>query len=302
MTKVELERMTWPEVAERVKKDPLTPVAVMFSSTEQHGRHLPLNTDAFMTKKLWIKAAEIVADEVKPVLTPMIPLGVEWEHMGFPGTITLTVETMKRVAKEIVRSLYLGTGFRKFVLVPGCDGQGPRFALQTAMFELYEEFGPDIVLFFWSGGSLAESGAFASQEEIEALRRKMNLKPKEWLTEHAGESETSIALGWENPDINMKAAVDTDIKREWVGLPTDLDWEWFKKLNPGGSWPFPRFKERGPEVAAAGSIGPATAGTKEKGMPAVELSIQQVVRFLRWFKKLKTPSGTRPEHRYSFRP
>lgn len=100
----------------------------------------------------------------------------------------------------------------------------------------------------------------------------------------------------------MKAAVDTDIKREWVRLPKDLDWEWIRKLNPGGSWPFPRFKERGPEVAAAGLIGPATAATKEKGKPAVELSIQQAVRFLRWFKKLKPPPGPKPEHRFPYKP
>jgi len=90
--------MTWPEVAERVKEDPLAPVVVLFSSTEQHGKHLPLNTDAHMTKKLWIKAAEIVADEVKPILTPMVPFGVEWEHMGFPSTVTLTVQTRAKRA------------------------------------------------------------------------------------------------------------------------------------------------------------------------------------------------------------
>src|SRR4030042_6474237 len=111
--------MTWPEAAKRAKEDPYTPVVVLFSSTEQHGRHSPLNTDSFQTKKLWLTAAEQVAEEVKPVLTPMVPFGVEYEHMGFPGTITLTRDTMTRVAKEIVRSLYLNTGFRKFAIIPG---------------------------------------------------------------------------------------------------------------------------------------------------------------------------------------
>ena len=77
--KIELEKMTWPEAAERAKEDPYTPVVVLFSSTEQHGRHSPLNTDSFQTKKLWLTAAEQVAEEVKPVLTPMVPFGVEYE-------------------------------------------------------------------------------------------------------------------------------------------------------------------------------------------------------------------------------
>jgi creatinine amidohydrolase len=301
LIKVELEKMTWPEVAERVKDDPLTPVVVLFSSTEQHGRHLPLNTDAFATRKLWVTAAELTADEVKPVLTPMVPFDVAWEHMGYPGTVTLTRDTMTRVAKDIVRSLYLGTGFRKFVLVPGCDGQGPAIAMQVAALELYEEFGPEIALFLWSGvmaWSGGSGGAFATAHEIESLTKKMKLKAKEWMTEHAGESETSTALAWGNPDVNMKAAINTDVKREWVGLPSDTEWEWFKKLNPFATWPFPRFKERGQAVADAGSIGAATLGTKEKGKPATELSVQQVVRFLRWYKKVKMPSAPPPEHRY----
>ena len=303
MVKVELEKMTWPEVAERAREDPLTPVVVLFSSTEQHGRHLPLNTDAFATKKLWVTAAELVAEEAKPLLTPLVPFDVAWEHMGYPGTITLTRETMTRIAKEIVRSLYLGSGFRKFALVPGCDGQGPGLAMQVAALELYEEFGPEIILFVWSGvlaWSGGIGGAFATAEEVELLTKKMNLKPKEWMTEHAGESETSTSMAWGNPDVNMREAVDTDVKREWVGLPSDTDWNWFRKLNPFATWPFPRFKERGPQVAEAGSIGRATLGTKEKGIPAVELSVQQVARFLRWYKKLKMPARSQPDHRYLF--
>ena len=293
-----MEKMTWPEVAERVKEDPYTPVIVLFSSTEQHGRHLPLNTDAFAVRNLWKTAAEIVADDVKPVLTPMVPFGVEWEHMGYPGTITLSRETMTRIVKDIVRSLYLNTGFKKFVLVPGCEGQGPRLAVQVAMLELYEEYGPDIVLFMY----VEESGrAFLEPDELEEYQKIMESLDRtkhKWFTSHAGESETSYALAWGNPDVDMSKAVDTDIKPEWVGLPEGTDFDWFKRLSPMTSWVLPRFKERGPEVAAAGSIGLATKATKEKGERLKELRIKQVVRFLRWFKKVRPPSGSIPKHRY----
>lgn len=293
MVKVELERMTWPEVAERAKEDPYTPVIVMFSSTEQHGPHSPLNTDSHQNKKLWLIAAEKVAKEVKPVLTPMVPFGVEWEHMGFPGTITLSRDTMTRVAKDIVRSLYQNSGLKKFALIPGCAGQGPRLALQVAMLELYEEFGPDIVLFFGSGGN-----AFLEPEELEEIQKRRDQSEQTWFTEHAGELETSDTLAWGNPDIDMSKAVDTDIKPEWVGLPEGIDFNWFKRMDPFNSWILPRFKERGPEVAAAGSIGPATRSKKEKGEPIVKLRIKQVVEFLRWFKKLRPPIGPQPKYRY----
>ena len=293
MVKVELERMTWTEAAERVKEDPYTPVIVLFSSTEQHGPHSPLNTDSYQNKKLWLAAAAEVAEEVKPVLTPMVPFGVEYEHMGFPGTITLSRDTMTRVAKDIVRSLYQSSGFKKFALIPGCAGQGPRLALQVAMLELYEEFGPDIVLFFGSGGN-----AFLEQSELEDANKIMDPGEKTWFTEHAGELETSGALAWGNPDIDMSKAVDTDIKPDWVGLPDGIDFNWFKRMDPFNSWILPRFKERGPEVAAAGSIGPATRSTSGKGEPSRRLRIKQTVEFLRWFKKLRTPIGPQPDHRY----
>jgi len=298
--KVELEKMTWPEAAERAKEDPYTPVIVLFSSTEQHGPHSPLNTDSFSNRKLWVTAAEIVAEDVKPVLTPMVPFGVEWEHMGFPGTITLSRETMTRVAKEIVRSLYKNTGFKKFALIPGCGGQGPRLALQVAMLELYEEFGPDIVLWFGSGGN-----AFLTPEEREKLQKitkNMDRTDQKWFTSHAGESETSSALAVGNPDVDMSKAVDTDIKPEWVGLPEGYDFDWFRSLGPINNWILPRFKERGPEVAAAGSIGLAKRASKEKGEIMRELGLKSTVRFLQWFKKLKPPTGNKPEHTYEYKP
>jgi creatinine amidohydrolase len=298
--KVELERMTWEEAAERAKEDPYTPVIVLFSSTEQHGTHSPLNTDSFSNRKLWKTASEMVANEVKPVLTPMVPFGVEYEHMGFPGTITLTRETMTRVAKEIVRSLYLNTGFRKFALIPGCAGQGPRLALQVAMLELYEEFGPDIVLFFGSGGN-----AFLTTEEREKLEKiteNMDKTEQKWFTSHAGERETSSVLAAGNPDVDMSKAVNTDIKPEWIGLPAGYDFDWFRRLDPFNNWILPRFKERGPEVAAVGSIGLAKRATKEKGELMRDLGLKNTVRFLQWFKKLKPPTGSKPKYRYVFGP
>jgi len=47
MTALHLDRMTWAEVKEEIQKGRDT-VVVPFGSTEQHGRHLPLGTDAVL--------------------------------------------------------------------------------------------------------------------------------------------------------------------------------------------------------------------------------------------------------------
>jgi len=293
--------MTWLEVKDRVAEDPMTPVIVLFSSTEQHGYHLPLNTDQHSTSYTWLNAAKAVKDDVKPVLTPLMPFGNEWEHMGFPGTITLSIRTLTNVTKEIIESLYLNAGFKKFAIIPGCGGQGHAMAFRTAICELYEEFGPNIMLFLGSGG-----GAFRTPQEAEELRKKLSYTPTPTFTGHGGESETSTALFMHPEDVNMDRAVDTiapgtnqPILPEWVNLPEGTDWAWFvRHFNPTTNWAFPRFKERGPQVGPVGSIGYATRGTAQKGETAMKASVEEAVRFLRWFKKLKITPKPEPEHRY----
>jgi len=124
------------------------------------------------------------------------------------------------------------------------------------MYELYEEFGPDIILFIGSG-----RGAFTTPEESEELRKKLGYMSKDTFTGHGGESETSGALFLHPEDVNMDKAVDTiapgtnqPILPEWVNLSEDTDWDWFRRLNPTANWPFPRFKERGPQVGPVGTM------------------------------------------------
>jgi creatinine amidohydrolase len=300
--KVELGRMTWLEVKERLEKDSMTPVVLLFSSTEQHGHHLPFNTDQHSTCYTWFNAAKIVKDDVEPVLTPLMPFGVEWEHMGFPGTITLSMRTLTAVCKDIVRSLYLGAGFRKFAIIPGCGGQQHIMAFRTAMCELYEEFGPNIIIIVCGFELL---NAFTTQEEKEELSKKLNYTPTSTFTGHGGESETSTALFLQEEDINMDKAVDTiapgtdqPILPEWVNLPKDTEWEWFMRLNPTVNWPYPRFKERGPQVGLVGSIGYAKRASVDKGEIEMKSSIEQAVLFLRWFKELRITPKPEPKHRY----
>ena len=302
--KIELGRMTWLEVKERVEEDPMTPVIVLFSATEQHGYHLPFNTDPLSTCYTWFNAAKIVKDDVSPVLTPLMPFGVEWEHMGFPGTITLSTRTLTQVAKEIIRSLYLNGGFKKFAIIPGCGGQQHALAFRMAMVELYEEFGPNIILMFRSG-----RGAFMSSEEEMELKKKLDYSQVKAITGHGGESETSTALFLHPEDVNFEKAVDTiapetnqPMRPEWVNLPEDTDWDWFAKFNPSMNWPYPRFKERGPQISPVGSIGYATRATAKKGEIQMKASVERAVRFLRWFKKVKITHKPEPKHRYHFRP
>lgn len=114
--KILLAEMTWPEVRERLSKTDIALVPI--GSTEQHGPHLPLQTDTFIAYEIAKRAAEMVKEDVKAVVAPPIPFGVSSEWMSKPGTITLSPDTCAAIVKDVCMSL-LHHGFRKIVIVNG---------------------------------------------------------------------------------------------------------------------------------------------------------------------------------------
>ena len=107
--------MTWQEVQDLLAKTEL--ILVPIGSLEQHGPHLPLGTDTVLASEIAGRAAS----KADVPLSPAIPVGFSIEHMNFPGTISLNVETMMRIVKEISESL-IRHGFRKILYVNAHGG------------------------------------------------------------------------------------------------------------------------------------------------------------------------------------
>jgi creatinine amidohydrolase/Fe(II)-dependent formamide hydrolase-like protein len=112
-----LDRMTSPQIKKLIA-DGYRTVLLAVGSTEQHGPHLPLGTDALIGDKL----AERVAQQLeKTLLAPTIRVGVSEHHMTFAGTITLREEVLEEVLVDCCRSLSRH-GFRLIVLIPTHGG------------------------------------------------------------------------------------------------------------------------------------------------------------------------------------
>ena len=62
-------------------------VVIPMGSTEQHGLHLPVNTDLNCAQSIAVRAAQMV-DEFPVIVAPPIWSGLSPHHMPFPGTIT----------------------------------------------------------------------------------------------------------------------------------------------------------------------------------------------------------------------
>lgn len=79
---------------------------VPLGSTEQHGPHLPLDTDTRIAAAVAAGiAAALPADEgAATLIAPAVPYGASGEHQGFPGTISIGTEALRVLLVEYVRS------------------------------------------------------------------------------------------------------------------------------------------------------------------------------------------------------
>jgi len=110
-----LERMTWPQARAAFKRT--TFVVFPLGSTEQHGPHLPLGTDFLVAKEL----ARRVGERADVIVTPTLPVGYAQYHAVFPGTLSLSEETLTRALIEICDNL-LRYGATHFLFVNGHGG------------------------------------------------------------------------------------------------------------------------------------------------------------------------------------
>lgn len=88
---------------------------------EQHGAHLPLRTDAFLAEQA-ARAALRHLDDPRMWLLPTLAYGTSAEHLGWPGTISMSTSTMAAVCMDLATSL-VASGCEKLVFVNGHGGQ-----------------------------------------------------------------------------------------------------------------------------------------------------------------------------------
>ena len=250
-----MEKMSWVEVKEAIKTSNVCLIPI--GATEQHGAHLNLDTDTFNVYEVCLRAAERLENTL---VTPAIPFGCSANHINFPGTISLRLETLKNVLKDITRSLF-HHGIKKIIFVVGHGGNIN--ASNAAAEELRAEM-EGVLIGVSYIAALIEEGYKCLEGDIV------------W---HSDEFETSFSL-YLNPDeVDMSKAVD-----EIPVSPSELfvfHEEAFSKSLVSYGLPMTD------QCTKSGVFGYAKLASAEKGKVAAEEVIGNLVKIVLQLQKVK---------------
>jgi mycofactocin precursor peptide peptidase len=148
---MDLSDRVWPEVG------PAT-LLVPLGALEQHGPHLPLDTDARIATTVARRAA---VDDPGLLVAPVLAYGASGEHEGFPGTLSIGHHALRALLVELGRSASRWTS--RLVFVNGHGGNLP--TVPDAVMQLRIE-GRDAT---WSPCVVAGGDAHAGRTETSIL-------------------------------------------------------------------------------------------------------------------------------------
>jgi len=100
---------------------PETMVVLPLGSTEQHGPHLPVGTDAFIVEHVARAAATDAGARIPVLVTPPLNFGSSHHHVPFGGTMSVGTETYYRLLVDLLESL-IASCFRRIFILNGHGG------------------------------------------------------------------------------------------------------------------------------------------------------------------------------------
>jgi creatinine amidohydrolase len=145
------------------------------AAIEQHGHHLPLATDTLINNLLLGRAIEKLPADLPVYALPPVHYGKSNEHLGFPGTLSVSASTFMAVLRDLGASV-ARSGFRKLVLYNTHGGNTSLIDVMAR--DLRAEFNLRTFALHGSGG--------ISFDGLSAQERAYGF--------HAGEVETSFLL------------------------------------------------------------------------------------------------------------
>ena len=243
-----------PALAGHIERGALLILPV--GTTEEHGPHLPVDTDARIATGFGERLAEALAPDLPVLLMDTIRYGYSMKVMRrWPGTIVVGTRAFMDYVFDVCRSA-LEMGFRKLVMLD-CHGHhsGP---LNTVSRELGDACDVAVAII---------SPARLSAEAFNAVRRS-----GQGGAIHGGEWETSLLLHLDPELVDMAAATDEDVMRyrsEFVAGDNFLG----RQMVTWSTWYL--------QESRTGVYGDPTVATAATGRVIIEAAVEAGARFLR---------------------
>ncbi|NJN63708.1 MAG: mycofactocin biosynthesis peptidyl-dipeptidase MftE, partial [Acidobacteria bacterium] len=210
---------------------------------EQHGPHLPLDTDSYDALVLCEQVAEACASP-RPLVLPLIPYGVSYHHEDFPGTLSIGPDTLAKLVHEIGMSA-ARNGISKLVIVNGHGGNGPALHFAAQMINR------DARIFV-----CVDTGE-TSDHAVGELTETPN-------DVHAGEVETSTSLHLRPELVEMDRAVAyvPGFSSTYLDFTSKQSVGWYARTM---------------RLSPSGVLGDPTKASAEKGQRMWELMVHHLV-------------------------
>jgi len=238
---------------------PSDTVAVLpLGATEQHGPHLPLSVDTDLTQDAVARMLTNLSAEQSVLVLPALAITKSNEHNRFPGTLSLSPETLLTVLRDIGASV-ARAGVERLVLLNGHGGNTA--LLQVAARELRVDHNLIVAVCSWSG--------FAETEGL--------FDPAAYSVDlHAGDSETSAMLAARPDLVDMGKAENFSTSME--------DWQQeFKFIGLTGQPAAPGWIAG--DLNPEGVCGDASSATAEKGEAMLASAGRNFALFLAEFAR-----------------
>lgn len=207
------------------------------SAVEQHGPHLPVGVDVMIGEGYLAEVAKLLPPDIPAVFLPMQAIGKSNEHIHFPGTLTLSAETVIRAWTEIGESVHRA-GVRKLVIVNSHGGNVP--ILDIVARDLRARLGMLAVTVSWHRFGYP-GGLFSAQERQHGI--------------HAGGVETSLMMAFRPDTVRTKEVRDFPP----VTLSMEQEFAFLRAGSPAG------FGWMAQDIQESGAMGDASQASLEKG-------------------------------------
>ncbi|MGB9775756.1 MAG: creatininase family protein [Anaerolineae bacterium] len=265
--KYRYDELTWPEMREAIARQPV--ILLPFGTVEDHGPHLPLNTDNIIVEAICLEAARRAPEEM--LVMPLVAYGLDEHHMDFPGTVSVDMQTLIAYVADVAMSP-ARHGFTHILIVNGhgsnasiADLAARRVVLETGAI----------------CGAVSPNAAIDPTLAEPTFSRLRRSGPGG--VAHACEYETAMMLHLRPDLVQMDRAV-----RE-IGQFKLTYFNWDHPESSALSW-----QDWWSRMSESGVCGDPTVATAEFGRALFETTVENFIRLVREFRTI--PLRPRRDH------